>query len=124
LTNKVQITDTTLVFKIGQGVSKGALLHLHYYYGQPIESLLQKARKAENFCIWSEFPLRTEYDLERTEVIFSVLNSNAIGNDTNIFSKKYEGNEDNWKTQTMILGVRMRWQNLRPEFRACPSVTG
>jgi adenosine deaminase CECR1 len=116
LTNKARITTMSVVFKIAQDVPKGALLHGHYYNGEPIESLLQKAREAKDFYIWSKYPLRSEHDLERTEVVFRVLSCDAVDKGVDIFSRKYEGTGDNWKSRTMTPRVWMQWQKFCEKF--------
>jgi adenosine deaminase CECR1 len=117
LTNKSRIETRSLLYKISKLVPKGALLHLHFNAELHPERLLEEARdmKATMF-IRSIRPLRTQEDLDLTEMVFNVMPEDTLSVD--IFSKDYQGTATNFKGANACKEIWMRWQEFRVKFNA------
>lgn len=119
LTNKERIDNDSLLYRIATQVPKGGLLHLHFNAALSPELLLEPARKIDSLYIWSKRPLRTQEDLDLTEVVFSVLNKKEVEEGVNIFSTSYLGNGENHKRkeEAMKWKVWMPWKVFRKNFK-------
>jgi adenosine deaminase CECR1 len=117
LTNKERIDHESLLYQIAVKVPKGGLLHLHFNAELHPERLLEQAREIENMYIWSQRPLRTKKDLDETEMVFNVLNSEKVEKGVDIFSDTYPGTGANWKPlHPMTWKVWMPWKKFQEDF--------
>lgn len=115
LTNKSRIETQSVLYKIAKLVPKGALLHLHFNAELHPERLLEEARdmKATMF-IRSIRPLRTQEDLDLTEMVFNVMPEDTLSVD--IFAEDYKGTATNFKGPKACPEIWMRWQEFRDQF--------
>jgi adenosine deaminase CECR1 len=117
LTNKDRIDHGSLLFQVSRKVPKGGLLHLHFNAELHPERLLVYARTMKDLYIRSIRPLLTQDDLNETEMVFNVLDSDKVKKDVDIFSKTYIGNATNWKKgQPEEWNVWMPWEQFQEGF--------
>lgn len=114
LTNKERIESRSKLFEIAKEVPKGALLHLHFNAELNPERLLQEAQSMDNMYVWSMRPLCKEKDLDLTEMVFNVMPKTTTSND--IFSRAYQGCDNNWKLPKFQQDVWMKWSEFRERF--------
>jgi adenosine deaminase CECR1 len=117
LTNKDRIDQESLLFQIARKVPKGGLLHVHFNAELHPERLFERARSMENVYIRSIRPLQSQDDLDETEVVFNVLDSDQVVKGVSIFDPLYPGNASNWKTPEWMWKVWMPWKDFREEFK-------
>jgi adenosine deaminase CECR1 len=117
LTNKDRIDHGSLLFQISRKVPKGGLLHLHFNAELHPERLLVYARSMKDLYIRSIRPLRTQDDLDETEMVFNVLDSDKLEKGVDIFSETYIGNSKNWREgQPGEWSVWMPWGQFQEDF--------
>jgi adenosine deaminase CECR1 len=118
LTNKDRIDHGSLLFQIARKVPKGGLLHLHFNAELHPERLLVYARSMKDLYIRSIRPLLTQHDLDETEMVFNVLDSDKLEKGVDIFSETYIGNATNWKKdQPGEWSVWMPWEQFQEDFK-------
>lgn len=117
LTNKDRIDHESLLFQIARKVPKGGLLHVHFNAELHPERLLVRARSIRNIYIRSIRPLQSQKDLEETEMVFNVLDSDQVEKGVSIFDPTYPGNATNWKTPEWMWKVWMPWSTFQEEFK-------
>lgn len=117
LINKNRIEAESQLYRIAQQVPKGAVLHLHFNTELHPAQLLEQARKMTNMYIRSIRPLETGEDLNKTEVVFSIMDENAVDNDVDIFSPTYIGNADNHKDPKEAPRIWMKWKVFQEKFK-------
>ena len=116
LTNKGRIDTQSELFRIARQVPKGALLHLHFNAELDPDRLLQEAQKMENMYIRSIMPLNKPEAFAQTEMVFSVLDSEAIDSGVDIFSPEYPAEADNWKDPKIHKKIWMKWSDFRAKY--------
>jgi adenosine deaminase CECR1 len=116
LTNKDRIDNQSKLYEIARMVPKGALLHLHFNAELHPERLLEQARDMPNMYIRSIRPLKTQEDLDLTEVVFNVLDPGWVEPNVDIFHEKYAGKDANWRLTDFERKVWMPWSRFQSEF--------
>lgn len=117
LTNKDRIEHESLLFQISRKVPKGGLLHVHFNAELHPERLLERARTIDNIYIRSIRPLKSQEDLDETEMVLNVLDSDQVEKGVSIFDPTYPGNATNWKTPEWMWKVWMPWETFQEEFK-------
>jgi adenosine deaminase CECR1 len=98
-------------------VPKGALLHLHFNAELHPERLLEQARDMRNMYIRSLLPLKTQEDLDLTEVVFNVLDPDRVQPNVDIFHKDYaDGEAADWRKLHVERKVWMPWSEFQKKF--------
>ncbi|KAF2826028.1 Metallo-dependent hydrolase [Ophiobolus disseminans] len=118
LTNKPRIDSRSELHKIAIKVPKGGLLHLHFNSELHPERLLERARLMENLYIRSIMPLTSEEALDKTEMVFNVLDKAKVRSDVDIFSADYPGSATNWKGKDARTSeIWMPWRKFQEAFK-------
>ena len=112
LTNKRFMEDNSLLFQISKEVPKGCLLHLHFNAELDPKYLLALARTNDNMYIRSSGPICELKDLDKVEVVFSVIDPGKCESHVNIFTPGYVGRKHNHKP---IEGW-MKWKDFQEGF--------
>jgi adenosine deaminase CECR1 len=117
LTNKKRMETESKLFDIAKLVPKGALLHLHFNAELDPERLLEQARTMkDHMYIRSIQPLVTTEDLDKTEMVFNVLDPEEVDPEVDIFSPDYPGTATNWRQENMKAKIWMKWSDFQTRF--------
>ncbi|AEO59357.1 hypothetical protein MYCTH_2119593 [Thermothelomyces thermophilus ATCC 42464] len=97
--HNVNIIERTKLFRLCQGMPKGAHLHIHFNANCHPSFLLNIAKEMNHMYIWSTKALTNKEAFQRCEIRFSILSEqnlkkkNPLGN-LNILSSEYKTYED------------------------------
>jgi adenosine deaminase CECR1 len=116
LTNKAWIESRSILYQIAKAVPKGCLLHLHFNAELHPELLLEQAREIKDMYIRSIIPLTSREALDKTEMVFNVLDSSQVEPNVNIFSEDYKGTATNWRQDEFKWKIWMKWSDFQEEF--------
>ncbi|KAL1616817.1 hypothetical protein SLS54_008209 [Diplodia seriata] len=109
LTNRERIDCESKLFDIVKHMPKGAHLHAHFNAELPVDELLDRAKNMDTMFVRSIVPLLAPEDLEKTEIVFTVLTSNHP--EADLFSKDYKPDFKNTTNNPW-----MKWINFQRRF--------